>query len=616
MDRIYVKQQSRKPVHELGLDLWRDLVVRHPRIAPRLVSTMLDMISRERGGERVDRDLLRATTSMMSDLGQGVYTADFEEGFLARTAEFYAAEAAEVIAAADCPAYLAHAERRLREESERVAAYLHPATEARVAAVAEAELVARQMRALVDMEQSGAVALLAREDHAPLGRMYSLFSRVGGGAELLRDVMAAHLRAAGKALVTDPERAKDPVGFVQRLLLEREKYDALIHRSFAGDKAFQNAANQAFEHFVNLNPRSPEYISLFMDDRLRRGLKEMGEEEMESVLDAAILLFRYLQEKDVFEKYYKQHLAKRLLHGRSSSDDAERSLLVKLKTECGYQFTSKLESMFTDIKTSRDTMAEFKAHLAGQGAALGMDLSVQVLTTGAWPQASGQQRACNLPREVDRCCEEFRAFYQGTYSGRRLAWQTGMGSADVRATFGAKRHEVSCSTHQMVVLLLFNDAEELRFDEIAAATNIPDAELKRVLQALACVKGKNVLRKEPMSRDIAAGDTFCVNDAFASRLYKVKIGTVSAQRESDVEKAETRERVEEDRKPQIEAAIVRVMKARKALGHNDVVAEVTRQLQARFNPAPAVIKKRIESLIEREYLERDAQDRTLYRYVA
>ncbi len=48
-----------------------------------------------------------------------------------------------------------------------------------------------------------------------------------------------------------------------------------------------------------------------------------------------------------------QHLAKRLLAGRTVSDDAERNLLVKLKTECGYQFTSKLESMFTDIKTSR-----------------------------------------------------------------------------------------------------------------------------------------------------------------------------------------------------------------------------------------------------------------------
>jgi len=61
----------------------------------------------------------------------------------------------------------------------------------------------------------------------------------------------------------------------------------------------------------------------------------MSEDDVEATLDKVMMLFRYLQEKDVFEKYYKQHLAKRLLSGRTVSDDAERSLLVKLKTECG-----------------------------------------------------------------------------------------------------------------------------------------------------------------------------------------------------------------------------------------------------------------------------------------
>ena len=62
-----------------------------------------------------------------------------------------------------------------------------------------------------------------------------------------------------------------------------------------------------------------------------------------------------------------------------ASDDAERGLLVKLKTECGYQFTSKLESMFTDIKTSRDTMLEFKTHSgASTSSSAELDLSVQV----------------------------------------------------------------------------------------------------------------------------------------------------------------------------------------------------------------------------------------------
>lgn len=61
-----------------------------------------------------------------------------------------------------------------------------------------------------------------------------------------------------------------------------------------------------------------------------------------------------------------------------ASDDSERGLLVKLKTECGYQFTSKLESMFTDIKTSRDTMLEFKTHSGpSTSSAAELDLSVQ-----------------------------------------------------------------------------------------------------------------------------------------------------------------------------------------------------------------------------------------------
>lgn len=52
---------------------------------------------------------------------------------------------------------------------------------------------------------------------------------------------------------------------------------------------------------------------------------------MDQVLDKTITLFRFLCDKDVFERYYKQHLAKRLLFNRSVSDDAERGMLGKLK---------------------------------------------------------------------------------------------------------------------------------------------------------------------------------------------------------------------------------------------------------------------------------------------
>ena len=81
---------------------------------------------------------------------------------------------------------------------------------------------------------------------------------------------------------------------------------------------------------------------------------------MDSVLDKTITIFRFLADKDVFERYYKGHLAKRLLHGRSVSDDAERGMLAKLKVECGYQFTQKLEGMFHDMKLSADTMEAYR----------------------------------------------------------------------------------------------------------------------------------------------------------------------------------------------------------------------------------------------------------------
>ena len=200
---------------------------------------------------------------------------------------------------------------------------------------------------------------------------------------------------------------------------------------------------------MNLNARSPEFLSLYVDEATRRSTG-VSEEETESVLDRAASLFRFLQEKDVFERYYKQHLSKRLLFGRSASDDAEKAFIVRLKIECGYQYTSKIEGMFNDMRVSRDAMSLFRKHLARRsadwrfgrrregglgarddgrvlrkhrentdaleastktservpnekngpdaydGASGSIDLNVQVLTTGSWPVPAGAA-PCALP---------------------------------------------------------------------------------------------------------------------------------------------------------------------------------------------------------------------------
>ena len=72
----------------------------------------------------------------------------------------------------------------------------------------------------------------------------------------------------------------------------------------------------------------------------------------------------------------------------------------------------------------------------------------------------------------------------------------------------------------------------------------------------------------------------------------------------------------EGRKIEVNAAIVRILKSRQSIKHNDLIEELLKQLSNRFQPLIILIKQRIEDLIDKEYLKRDTDDRNLYHYIA
>lgn len=59
-----------------------------------------------------------------------------------------------------------------------------------------------------------------------------------------------------------------------------------------------------------------------------------------------MIVFKYLEDKDVFQKFYSKMLANRLVQHMSASDEAESSMIGKLKLACGYEYTSKLQRMY------------------------------------------------------------------------------------------------------------------------------------------------------------------------------------------------------------------------------------------------------------------------------
>lgn len=173
-------------------------------------------------------------------------------------------------------------------------------------------------------------------------------------------------------------------------------------------------------------------------------------------------LFRFLHEKDAFQRYYQQHLTKRLLYSRASSSDAERTFLGKMKDDCGHMYTQKMQMMFSDIKLAEDAGNLFKERVTSRNTDMhGIDLNVYVLTTMSWPISPSVN--VELPPSVTKCMERYQEFYFEKHEGRRLTWHAELGVADVRGRFGKDGSRVidfvNVPAFCVCILMLFNDRE-------------------------------------------------------------------------------------------------------------------------------------------------------------
>lgn len=70
-------------------------------------------------------------------------------------------------------------------------------------------------------------------------------------------------------------------------------------------------------------------------------------------------VFKYVEDKDVFQKFYSNMLARRLVCNLSVSEDSEAQMISLLKGACGFEYTSKLQRMFHDISSSRELSGRF-----------------------------------------------------------------------------------------------------------------------------------------------------------------------------------------------------------------------------------------------------------------
>ncbi|KAI9896977.1 hypothetical protein N3K66_007999 [Trichothecium roseum] len=611
-------------VYTVHLVQWRKILFE--KLCDKVMQAVLKLVEKQRNGETIEHNQIKQVVNSFVSLGLDeadtskstldVYRFHFERPFLTATKEFYQDESKQFVAENSVVEYMKKAETRLAEEEERVTMYLHQDIAIPLKKACNQVLIADHSTLLREEFQ----VLLDNDREEDMARMYDLLSRIPDGLEPLRTKFESHVRKAGLASVQKIQATEgdklEPKVYVDALLEIHTQYSGLVKRAFNEEPEFTRSLDNACREFVNRNEvckqgssKSPELLAKYTDVLLRKSTVAIEEADLERILTQIMTVFKYIEDKDVFQKFYSRMLARRLVHSNSSSDDAETSMISKLKEACGFEYTNKLQRMFQDMQISKDLNKEFKEHLEGVEYTKGVDSTFSILGTGFWPLTPPNTQF-SPPPEIAAEVERFTRFYKHKHDGRKLTWLWNLCKGEVKTGY-CKQAKVpytfQVSVYQMAILLLFNENDKNTYEDITSATQLSNEVQDQALSVM--VKAK-VLGIEGGDKP-GPGTSFKLNYDYKGKKVRVNLN-VGGVKEAKQEEAETNKTIEEDRKLLLQSAIVRIMKARKKMKHSQLVSETINQIRSRFVPKVGDIKKCIEILLDKDYLERLDDDELGY----
>ncbi|KAG0280306.1 hypothetical protein BGZ95_010585 [Linnemannia exigua] len=598
--RLFVGQTNypRQDVQALANQIWRDhviLEIKH-RKHNRILYQIFETIRQDREGQSVNYSVVQEAILSLVALNSRtehpleLYIEEFETPYIAQIKAYYGQESNIKLSNCSISQYMRSAIERLAQEGVRNSRYCHATSHARIIQECETQYISNHRTSI----QTEFERMIANERTEDCNMAYSLLSRIEDGITPLLWSFEKYITTVGKDIILNlgTSITKDPREYVERLIDLHTKYTQICAKVFKNDAAFVAAVDKAFRTIVNdtatnAAARSPEVIARYTDTMLRKKQKTgLSESEIEDKLTRVVILFKYIDDKDLFQKFYS-------------------------RSACGVEYTSKLQRMFTDMTISTDLNTGFKDWFQGNDYSNGLDFSILVLTAGSWPVNSTQPLEFQCPAELEKSITNFTTFYDNRHSGRKLSWFWHWCRADVRVNYLDKRYELSLSLYQFAVLAVFNAGDSFTMTEIRDQTKLIEFELIRVVKSL--VEAGLLLQNNPDSNlDLAS--VLRLNMTFSNKRTKLKISG-GLQADTPQETTATIKAVDEDRRLCIQASIVRIMKSRRVLSHMQLVQEVIEQCKTRFAPNVPMIKKCIEQLLDKQYIERAENSLDRYVYV-
>lgn len=614
----------------------------------RIMAEVLELIERQRNNEIVDTNVISVAVKSMVYLGIDtndlkksnmlVYTKHFEQSFMAKTAEYYKKESESFLSQHNVVDYMMKCESRLAEEISRSNNYLEERSKRPLLETLHTVLIKDHAQDMYDQF----LKLLEQNEIEHILRMYKLLSKVPSTLQPLADSLESHIKVeAAKAIAelktsTESIEAQaseekpskrssqgliSPKVYIHTLITVYMKFNDVVFNAFKKDPLFIKALDSACRHFVNINviatptPKSasktPEILAKYADSFLKATSKEADVANMTA--DNLALMLKYIENKDVFENNYRRLLAKRLINGNTKSDELEEGMLQRLQEGNSMEFTSKITKMFQDMKSLEDLKMNIR-DLLGPNSPVN-DFTPLILAQSMWPFHYMEDYKLNIAPELKGTLDVVEQEYNKKHNGRELQWLWNHGKSEIKANLSRKGKPpfiFTVTNVQLMLLLAFNKSSTYSFGELLEIIGVAQHVFEAHLTPL--VKFK-LLEQQPPT-PLAFNDpntTFTIVNEYKSKKLKVNfVSTIkSEQRQED---DDTHKEIDESRKNYLTASIVRIMKARKTMKHNDLVNDVLLQAQSRFKAKLIDLKRAIEYLLEKEYIARREGDS--YEYLA
>ena len=359
------------------------------------------------------------------------------------------------------------------------------------------------------------------------------------------------------------------------------KNNKIIFKSF--ETSFKECINENSSKYCN-------YICKYINYIIKLCIKESIDLEENNEFLSLLNIVKFTYDKDYLENYYIRYLAQRLLN--DSNLDYEYQVSRKLKMLFGNEFTNKINTMISDINISKKLSEEFKK---SNDVNYKKKLTPIIATHFIWklPKNYSVEYPVDLKENID----SFSQFYDTKFKGRKLVWNNNFIKGEVTSHCFNKTYIFNASLNQINILNKFNSKDTYSIDFFEKNYN------KNALDSLIKIK---VLKKND--------ESIIINPNFKSKKIKQNIYNLEAKKEV-IKKTNEKIDLNIDRGMLIQSCLVRVMKTRKKLDHNQLISQTMSQID-RFCPKITDVKKNIEKLLEKEYIERDPINRNIYNYLA